>query len=246
MSKKFVMILLAVLALTLNACTRAASVTVGTPTPDVNFPQPMATSAMNAIEIAGTQTAVTTAGLPIPPAAGTDTTSQTGTNMPSVDATFTPLAPVNLTPDSTSPTSTPNVNVTLPSPTSQITAVNTTVPGTAVPVVKPGTYTLKEGEFVWCIARRFNVDPQEVLALNGLSAGQLLSPGLSLTIPTTNHTFPGTRSLKAHPAQYTVRAGDTIYSIACAFGDVNPSQIITNNNLSGSYNLTVGSTLQIP
>jgi LysM repeat protein len=241
MSKKFVLILLAVLALTLNACTRTASVPVGTPTPDVNFPQPVATSAMNAIEIAGTQTAVATAGLPIPPAAGTQTGADTSAN-----ATFTPLAPINLTQDGSIATNTPDGGLALPSPTNQAPAGSTPVPVTAVPVVKPGTYTLKEGEFVYCIARRFNVNPDEVLSLNGLADGMTLYAGRTLTLPTTNHTFPGSRALKAHPSQYNVRAGDTIYSVACLYGDVDPTQIIAANNLSGNYNLTTGSTLQIP
>ena len=61
------------LALTLSACTRAASsAPAATATPKTNFPKPVATTGMNAIEIAGTQTAVATAGLPMPtPAAGT-------------------------------------------------------------------------------------------------------------------------------------------------------------------------------
>jgi LysM repeat protein len=238
MSKKFILILLAVLALTLNACTRAASVAVGTPTPDVNFPVAMATSAMNAIEIAGTQTAVATAGLPIPPAAGTDTGTQAAGDVPPVSATFTPLAGAA--------TNTPDGSLVLPSPTTQVTAVNTPVPMTAAPVVKPGSYTLKEGEFVYCIARRFNVNPDEVLNLNGLTDGQTVYAGRTLTMPSTNNHFPGTLALKAHPAQYTVRAGDSIYSIACLFGDVDPLQIAAANNLSGSYNLTTGSLLQIP
>jgi len=236
MSKKLVLLLLAVLALTLNACTRAASVPVGTPTPDVNFPQPVGTSVMNAIEIAGTQTAVATAGLPIPPAAGT----QAATTEPGAVATFTPLAGIA--------TNTPDGSLGLPSPTPQAPAANTPVPAivTAAPVVKPASYTLKEGEFVYCIARRFNVNPDELLALNGISDGQMLFPGRTLTIPSNNNPFPGPRARIAHPAQYTVRAGDTIYSIACRYGDVDPSQIVAANGLSGSYSLTTGSTLQIP
>ena len=58
-------------------------------------------------------------------------------------------------------------------------ATDTPMPGTTpaviVPTPTPGhpaTYTLQSGEFPWCIARRFNVDPNELLSLNGLTDGQ--------------------------------------------------------------------------
>ena len=38
-------------------------------------------------------------------------------------------------------------------------------------------------EFVYCIARRFNVDPDQTLAINGLSDAQTIYPGLVLKIP---------------------------------------------------------------
>lgn len=245
MSMKYVRILFVVLALTLSACTRAASsAPLATPTPKANFPKPVATSGMNAIEIAGTQTAVATAGLPMPTSAG----SAAGT--PSTPAsgavpTFTPLAGVNLTPVGNQPTA-------LPSPTGGVvpTAIvnNTPLPQvTSGPINKPATYSLHEGEFPYCLARRFNVDPEALLKLNGLSSGQsYYAPGTSISIPQSGGTFPGTRALKAHPAQYVVTSGDTIYSIACEFGDVDPLGIVSANGLSGSYSLTTGTTIQVP
>jgi LysM repeat protein len=41
-------------------------------------------------------------------------------------------------------------------------------------------------------------------------------------------------------------AGDTIYTIACAFGDVDPNAIIVVNGLESPYTLTPGQVLQIP
>jgi LysM repeat protein len=189
---------------------------------------------MNIIETAGTQTAIATAGLPIPTASGN------GTPAPVVVG---------------QPTNTPDPNAastSLPTPTTGAPVVNTPVVNTPVvntpiplqPTVqtsKPGSYTLHEGEFPWCIARRFNVDPAELLSLNGLpSDGQTYYAGLTLKIP-AGGSFPGTRALKTHPAQYVVQSGDTIYSIACQFGDVDPVNVAGGNN-----NLTVGTTIQIP
>lgn len=240
MSKKFLLILLMALALSLSACTRAASsVPTGTPTPKANFPKPLATSGMNAIEIAGTQTAVATAGMPMPTAAVAAKTPVDVLNI-------TPLAG---TPDGALPTAV--VSTPLPSltPAGIATAiVSTPVPkATAGPIVKPGTYVLHQGEFPYCLARRFNVNPEELLTLNGLSSSQSdYTPGTTISIPQSGGTFPGQRSRRAHPAQYTVLTGDTIYSIACDFGDVDPMGIVSVNGLSGSYALTVGSTIQIP
>ena len=53
-------------------------------------------------------------------------------------------------------------------------------------------YTLQNGEFVFCIARRFNVDPDEILALNGLFDSQTVYPGLVLKIPQSGKAFQAT------------------------------------------------------
>jgi LysM repeat protein len=131
----------------------------------------------------------------------------------------------------------------LPSPTIGVPVVSTPVPQVVQPTVqisKPASYSLHEGEFPWCIARRFNVDPEELCSLSGISCSQnYYVPGTTLRIPQTGNIFPGTRALIPHPAQYTVRSGDTIYSIACKFGDVDPA------NVPGG-SLTTGTTIQIP
>ena len=241
MSKKFILVLLAVLALTLSACTRAASsAPQATATPKANFPKPVATTGMNAIEIAGTQTAIATSGLPVPTSGGADS----GTPAPAANATFTPLAGVNQT-------AVPGVNTPLPSPTVgvAVTAAASTpvVIATAAPVSNPGTYALHQGEFPYCLARRFNVDPDTLLSLNGLSSNQsYYTPGTVITIPQSGGPFPGVRALIPHPAMYSVLSGDTIYSIACKFGDVDPMGIVSANNLSGSYTLTPGTSIQVP
>jgi hypothetical protein len=66
-----------------------------------------------------------------------------------------------------------------------------------------------------------------------------------LTIPTTG-TFPGPRALLSHPTTYTVGGGETIYSIACYYGDVDPMAIAAVNALSSPYTLSPGTTIRIP
>ncbi len=156
-------------------------------------------------------------------------------------------------------TPTPQVTADLTQvpPTGSATTPGVTTPGagTQVPVIlvltltpgHPSVYTLQKGEFPYCIARRFNVDPAALLAANGLTvnSAQALQPGLQLTIP-AGSTFPGPRALTAHPATYTVQVDDTIYKVACHFGDVDPTSIAMANNITLTTPLTTGQVLNIP
>jgi len=137
-------------------------------------------------------------------------------------------------------------------PTAVHDAPAATVAPTQAPViivdtpVVPASYVLQQGEFPYCLARRFNVDPGTLLSVNGLNENSWVSPGTTLSIPTSSTWSGASRSRMAHPATYTVKSGDTIYSIACAFGDVFPESIAQANNMQEPYALTVGQTLQIP
>jgi LysM repeat protein len=125
-------------------------------------------------------------------------------------------------------------------------------PVVVVPTATPGrpaTYKLMQGEFPYCIARRFNVNPAELLTLNGLTGttASQLQPGTVLNIPQSGNPFVGERSLHPHPGTFTVSSSDeTIYSVACYFGDVDPTQIIAANNLVSPYVLHSNQTLNIP
>lgn len=112
---------------------------------------------------------------------------------------------------------------------------------------KPSTYTLQNGEFVYCIARRFNVDPDEILALNGLFDSQTIYSNLVIKIPQTGNPFPGNRMLNNHPDTYTVdSSSETIYGVACYYGDIDPSLIAQANGISVGASLSAGQQLKIP
>lgn len=117
----------------------------------------------------------------------------------------------------------------------------------AVPTVtRPAQYTLQEGEFPYCIARRFNLDPEDLLAVNNLGPNELVSPGTTLQIPQSGTWVGDGRVRNPHPTTHTVEAGETIYSIACYYGDVSPEAIIAVNGLEEPYDLTTGQALNIP
>jgi len=155
------------------------------------------------------------------------------------------VSAASTTPTALSPTSTATVFPTL-TPTLVPVALGPTTPANPAASV-PGIYTLQRGEYPYCIARRFNVDPDELIALNKLGINQNFYIGTILEIPQTQKTFPGDRMLQPHPATYTVSARyETIYSIACAFGDVDPATIAQVNQISVNSNLFVGQQLGIP
>ena len=217
-------IMLLLLFIGLTACTRslpAASPTKGVEATSQDLPVE-GTAVMDTLYLLSTQTAMAAQQgqptLPIPP--------EGQPTQPGIEAT-------NLPPSLPEPTQTP-----LP-----------TQPAIVAPTATPGlptTYTLRKGEFPFCIARRFNVNPTEMLQLSGLPIAQTYPPGTVLRIPQNGSSFPGNRTLRAHPAAYVVQSGDTIYSIACLFGDVGPEAIAFVNNLAEPFTLTAGQTINIP
>ena len=167
----------------------------------------------------------------------------------------TPVAAVvSATPAVGGPTITPTSIISIPTgavttPTSTLAVAATSgnqVVNTSVPVgSRPSTYILQQGEFPYCIARRFDVDPEQLLTLSGLSDGVLYPPGTQLQIPQSG-SFPGSRSLRNHPTTYSASAGETIYAVACSFGDVRPEDIATANGLAVNTTLSAGQSLSIP
>lgn len=113
---------------------------------------------------------------------------------------------------------------------------------------RPLTYVLQYGEWPICIARRYDLDLNTFFAINGLNMNSKLLAGTVLRIPQTGNwsLAYGTRYWHPHPAQYVVRPGDNIYSIACYYGDIEPEVILAANGLDSSSVLRVGQVLQIP
>lgn len=226
MSRKIILMIALALAamLVLSACEQSAS-GVLPPTWTVGAPLSLDTpTGMPLVSQYGTQTA------------WANETAQAGQGISL--ATETP------TPDETEVAS----GTVVPPTGAATTAATNTVPAVIVATSTPGrpaTYTLQQGEYPYCIARRFNVDPKDLLTLNNIVDGGVYQPGMQLKIPQTG-SFPGDRALRPHPAQYTVKVDDTIYRVACYYGDLDPTQIAAANALTAPYTLTTGQVLNIP
>jgi len=186
-----------------------------------------ATDVMNQIYLFATQTAMGPGGATS--SVGTPV-AQTTPGAGTTPGAETPLAPTQPAEQQVQPTQAPQATPLPPPP----------------PLVVPAVYTLQRGEFPFCIARRFNVDPSELLRINGLSSYSVYYAGMALRIPQSGQTFPGNRALQPHPTTYNVVGGDTIHTIACAFGDVDPDAIAYVNGLTPPYRLSPGQVLQIP
>jgi len=106
-------------------------------------------------------------------AAAVEPAPQTGeTQVPQQEAT---TAPQVAEPTSVSPTATPKP----PKPTSQPT-VDCSSP-----------YTVQKGDWVWDIGRQCNIDPNSIIAVNGLAYPYVIYPGDVLILPANAPPFPG-------------------------------------------------------
>lgn len=97
------------------------------------------------------------------------------------------------------------------------------------------TYTVQKGDSLWSISKKFGVTVDELKASNNLTSNNL-SIGQVLNIPTKQNEVIGNT--------YTVKSGDTLYSIANNYG-VTINEIKNLNNLTSNI-LTVGQSLIIP
>jgi LysM repeat protein len=246
MFKKLTLAALVILVVALTSCTlpySASSKPQVTPSPTERaFTDPMEQgNRMAIVEDIATGTAAALTAV----AGGGTGTPVGGTPLtPSDQITFTPTpiiaGGITMTPSLT-PIAVGGVT-TVPT-----TPVATLPPPTAI-VNRPGTYILQTNEFVFCIARRFNVDPDDILSLNGLVDSETVYAGMVLTMPQSG-SFPGDRALRPHPATYVVTGNqDTnVYGVACQFGDVDPARIVqANPTLSLASVLTIGQSISIP
>ena len=185
---------------------------------------PVAT--MNALRTAFIQQTVQASGQNGTPAGATNT------------ASFSTVA-VTPTVEGTPGTQAPAATATATQPALPLAPTST--PGV------PTTYKIHEGETIYCLARRFNIDPADILAANNDDPN--VYPDDVINIPQHGNAFPGERALHPHTANmsYTVTAGyDTIYKIGCYFGDVDPNRIIAANSLKDPFTLALGQKIVIP
>lgn len=100
------------------------------------------------------------------------------------------------------------------------------------------TYTVKKGDSLWSIAKKYNTTVEQLKAANNLTSN-LLNISQVLKIPQTEVPVePGDYTV------YTVVSGDNLYNIARRY-NLDVKDIVDYNNLS-TTNLSIGQRLLIP
>lgn len=94
-------------------------------------------------------------------------------------------------------------------------------------------YTVKKGDSLWSISKKYGITVDELKELNNLSTN-ILSIGQKLLVG-LKESFSST---------YKVKSGDTLYSIAQQYG-ISVNQLMDYNNLS-TTRLSIGQILKIP
>ncbi len=99
------------------------------------------------------------------------------------------------------------------------------------------TYTVKAGDTLYSIAKRYGVTVTALVRANNIS-NNLIKIGQVLIIP-------GTTSPPTTTVTYTVKAGDTLYSIATKYG-VTVTALASANKITNVNLISVGQVLVIP
>lgn len=100
------------------------------------------------------------------------------------------------------------------------------------------TYTVQKGDTLYKIASQYNTTVDILKKINNLSSN-ILSIGQKIKLPSTEII-----NIPASLETYTVKSGDTLYSIAKKF-DTTVDKIKSQNSLNADA-LTVGQMLKIP
>ena len=99
------------------------------------------------------------------------------------------------------------------------------------------TYTVKPGDTLYGISNQFGVSVTELAELNGIK-GSILNVGVVLKIPSKSGTNPNNMFM------YTVKQGDTLYSIARKYNTT--AQAIKDLNYFTDDKLSIGQVIRIP
>jgi LysM repeat protein len=190
--------------------------------------------------VAGCTRPVSTGPIPTPQSAQSVIESPTPVEVIPTTVVGTVVAGATATSAATQPES------TLPPPTSPpptAAPVATLAPeptATTAPSSSETSYTVKAGDWLYSIARKFGVSPYALAQVNGIGAPYTIHPGQVLVIPSG-----GTVPVPGPGGTYTVQRGDTIFSIARKLGKT-PSAIINANNLANPNFVFPGQVLRIP
>ncbi|MEK7439575.1 MAG: LysM peptidoglycan-binding domain-containing protein [Chloroflexota bacterium] len=137
-------------------------------------------------------------------------------------------------------TPTPLVAQQTPAPAATAIPAATAVPAAGAPV----SYTVQSGEWLYSIARKFNITPQALIAANPqINANTTLKPGTVLNIPSGSSPVPGAAT--TGQKTYVVKPGENLFRIALNNG-TNYQTLAQLNNIPAPYTVFSGQVLKMP
>lgn len=80
-------------------------------------------------------------------------------------------------------------------------------------------YTIREGDSLYGISRKFNINPSLLASLNGLNMEDYIYPNQEILIPKNNYSY------------YITAEGDTLTSIANTFGTTEQELLRENETI---------------
>ncbi|MDX1581326.1 MAG: M23 family metallopeptidase [Alphaproteobacteria bacterium] len=95
----------------------------------------------------------------------------------------------------------------------------------------PGMVTVRKGDTVYALSRRYGVSPQAIIAANNLARPYFLEIGQQLRMPVAQ--------------THTVKRGETTYSISRQYG-VDLTSLVRLNDIPPPYTIHVGQVLKLP
>lgn len=156
------------------------------------------------------------------------------------------------------PTPRPGEPTLTPSPT-QLPATPTVLSPTPSCQIPPGwiVITVNPGDTLEFLAETYQTTTEVLTEENCLLIDRI-SPGSQLYVPELHATLTPTKTRKPRPSPtycpgppygwvlYTVKAGDTLYSIGQAHGGVSPTELQAANCMGNSTIIKVGEQIWVP
>ncbi len=109
-------------------------------------------------------------------------------------------------------------------------------------------YVVRKSDTAWTISKKYKVSVKTLVEANGLKNSKAIKPGMKLNIPdasdqATKKTRVQAAKAREQVTRYTVRQGDTIYSLSKRFG-VTADALKGWNKIKGSE-LRAGESLKV-